>query len=154
MDNSTFVYVTFIRTTPERLWSALTQPDFIQKYWFAMTIACDWKVGSPWRLVVPDGRVVARNEVGKDAASVTQVRFGPDGSGGAVVHPVSHALQMGRGIEAAPGPEVALEIGPGLAKVMESAGQFRPAIGSERLGEGCRAPGRFMEVHVQALGFP
>ena len=38
MDNSTFVYVTFIRTTPERLWSALTQPDFIQKYWFDMTV--------------------------------------------------------------------------------------------------------------------
>ena len=57
MDNSTFVYVTFIRTTPERLWSALTQPDFIKKYWFAMTIECDWKVGSPWRLMFPDGRV-------------------------------------------------------------------------------------------------
>jgi uncharacterized protein YndB with AHSA1/START domain len=63
MDNSTFVYVTFIRTTPERLWSALTQPDFIQKYWFAMTIACDWKVGSPWRLVFPDGRVADTGEV-------------------------------------------------------------------------------------------
>jgi uncharacterized protein YndB with AHSA1/START domain len=63
MDKSTFVYVTFIRTTPERLWSALTQPDFIQKYWFAMTIACDWKVGSPWRLVFPDGRVADSGEV-------------------------------------------------------------------------------------------
>jgi uncharacterized protein YndB with AHSA1/START domain len=63
MDNSTFVYVTFIRTTPERLWSALTQPDFIKKYWFAMTIECDWKVGSPWRLMFPDGRVADTGEV-------------------------------------------------------------------------------------------
>jgi len=29
MDNSTFVYVTYIRTTPERLWSALTQPAIL-----------------------------------------------------------------------------------------------------------------------------
>ena len=62
-NRSQFVYVTFIRTTPERLWSALTQPDFIKKYWFAMTIECDWKVGSPWRLMFPDGRVADTGEV-------------------------------------------------------------------------------------------
>ena len=30
MPRSTFVYVTYIRTTPERLWSALTDPQFIK----------------------------------------------------------------------------------------------------------------------------
>lgn len=63
MDNSTFVYVTFIRTTPERLWSALTGPDFIKQYWFDMQVACDWKAGSPWRLVFPDGRIADTGEV-------------------------------------------------------------------------------------------
>ncbi len=32
MNKSTFVYVTFIRTTPERLWSALTTPEFMRQY--------------------------------------------------------------------------------------------------------------------------
>jgi len=53
---STFVYVTFIRTTPERLWSALTTPDFTKQYFFGVHHETDWKPGSPWRLVFSDGR--------------------------------------------------------------------------------------------------
>lgn len=63
MDKSTFVYVTFIRTTPEQLWSALTSPDFIRQYWFGMHHEAEWKAGSPWRLVFPDGRVADTGEV-------------------------------------------------------------------------------------------
>ena len=33
---STFIYVTYIRTTPEKLWSALTDTDFMQQYWFQL----------------------------------------------------------------------------------------------------------------------
>ena len=33
---TTFVYVTFIRTTPEKLWPALTSPDFTKQCWFGM----------------------------------------------------------------------------------------------------------------------
>ena len=29
-----FVYVTFIRTSPEKLWDALTKPEFTRQYWF------------------------------------------------------------------------------------------------------------------------
>ena len=54
---SSFVYVTYIRTTPERLWSALTTPEFMRQYWFDCHIETDWKHGSPWRLVFDDGRV-------------------------------------------------------------------------------------------------
>ena len=54
---TTFVYVTFIRTTPEQLWAALTGADFMKQYWFGMHHQTDWKAGSPWRLVFPDGRV-------------------------------------------------------------------------------------------------
>ena len=60
---STFAYVTFIRTTPERLWSALTDAAFIKRYWFDMTIETDWKVGSPWRLLFTDGRVADAGEI-------------------------------------------------------------------------------------------
>jgi uncharacterized protein YndB with AHSA1/START domain len=52
-----FVYVTYIRTTPEKLWSALTDADFMRRYWFDMHIETDWKAGSPWRLLFPDGRL-------------------------------------------------------------------------------------------------
>ena len=50
---SSFVYVTYIRTTPEALWAALTSPEFMRKYWFGMNIETDWKTGSPWRLIFP-----------------------------------------------------------------------------------------------------
>ena len=57
MARSTFVYVTYIRTTPERLWSALTTPEFMRQYWFDCSIATDWKRGSAWKLQFKDGRV-------------------------------------------------------------------------------------------------
>jgi uncharacterized protein YndB with AHSA1/START domain len=60
---TSFVYVTFIRTTPEQLWAALTSPDFTRKYWFGMHQETDWKAGSPWRLVFPDGRVADTGEI-------------------------------------------------------------------------------------------
>ena len=60
---SSFVYVTYIRTTPEKLWGALTTPEFIKKYWFGMNIETEWKAGSPWKLVFPDGRPADAGEV-------------------------------------------------------------------------------------------
>ena len=60
---SSFVYVTYIRTTPEKLWEALTTSEFMKKYWFGMNIETDWKTGSPWRLVFPDGRVADIGEI-------------------------------------------------------------------------------------------
>jgi uncharacterized protein YndB with AHSA1/START domain len=61
--NATFIYVTFIRTTPERLWSALTSPEFTRKYWYGTHQESDWEAGSPWRLVFADGRVADTGEV-------------------------------------------------------------------------------------------
>jgi uncharacterized protein YndB with AHSA1/START domain len=46
MDKPEFVYTTYIRTTPERLWAALTEPAFTRRYWDT-TIESDWKVGAP-----------------------------------------------------------------------------------------------------------
>ena len=56
MAESEFVYVTYIRTTPEKLWRALIEPEFTRKFWVGTVQECDWKVGSPWKIVVPDGR--------------------------------------------------------------------------------------------------
>jgi uncharacterized protein YndB with AHSA1/START domain len=54
---STFVYVSYIRTTPERLWQALTSAEFTRQYWFGMHHECEWKAGAPWQLMFADGRV-------------------------------------------------------------------------------------------------
>src|SRR2546430_11957318 len=50
MPGSTFVYVTYIRITPEKLWHALTTPEIIKQYRFGMSVESEWKVGSTWRL--------------------------------------------------------------------------------------------------------
>ena len=42
-----FVYVTIIATTPEKLWQALTDPEFTCKYFFNTRVESDWKMGSP-----------------------------------------------------------------------------------------------------------
>ena len=63
MNKSEFVYVTYIRTTPHRLWSALTSPEFMKQYWFGMHFETDWKSGSSWQMVFPDGRVADSGEI-------------------------------------------------------------------------------------------
>jgi uncharacterized protein YndB with AHSA1/START domain len=60
---SKFVYVTFIRATPERLWTALTTPEFTKQYWFGMHCESEWQAGSPWRLMFQDGRVADTGEI-------------------------------------------------------------------------------------------
>src|SRR5262245_7536024 len=46
MERPSFVYTSYIRTTPERLWAALTDPAFTQRYW-GTRLESDWSVGSP-----------------------------------------------------------------------------------------------------------
>ncbi len=45
VDKPSFVYTTYIQTTPERLWQALIEPAFTRRYWGA-TFETDWKAGS------------------------------------------------------------------------------------------------------------
>jgi uncharacterized protein YndB with AHSA1/START domain len=63
MSKPEFVYTTYIRTTPERLWSALTTPEFMRQYWFGMHCESDWTPGSPWKLVVTAGRIADAGEI-------------------------------------------------------------------------------------------
>jgi uncharacterized protein YndB with AHSA1/START domain/DNA-binding transcriptional ArsR family regulator len=46
MTDSTFVYTTYISTSPQRLWQALTDPAFTSRYW-QITFETDWTPGSP-----------------------------------------------------------------------------------------------------------
>ena len=58
MARSTFVYVTYIRTTPEKLWSALTDDaEFMKRYWFGVHCESAWTAGSAWKMVHSDGRI-------------------------------------------------------------------------------------------------
>jgi uncharacterized protein YndB with AHSA1/START domain len=57
MADSRFVYVTYIRTTAEKLWQALIDPEFTRQYWCETWQDCEWTPGASWRLMIPDGRV-------------------------------------------------------------------------------------------------
>jgi uncharacterized protein YndB with AHSA1/START domain len=64
MARSTFHYVTYIRTTPEKLWSALTDDvEFMKQYWFGVHCESEWRRGSPWKMVHADGSVSDAGEI-------------------------------------------------------------------------------------------
>ena len=63
MSKPAFVYVTYIASTPEKVWTALTAPEFTRQCWFGTHHDTDWKPGSPWRLMFDDGRVADAGEV-------------------------------------------------------------------------------------------
>ncbi len=52
-----FMYVTYINTTPEELWKALTDPEFTQQYWWGRRLESDWKVGSEIKAVYEGGKI-------------------------------------------------------------------------------------------------
>src|SRR5258708_38564424 len=64
MDKPSFVYVTYIRSTREKVFRALTDGAATQEYWFGHRIESDWKVGGPLRFyegdkLVHDDKVLA-----------------------------------------------------------------------------------------------
>ncbi len=67
VDKPSFVYTTYIKTTPERLWQALTEPAFTERYW-GMVFHSDWKTGSRYVLnqfgltIVDDDQLVLEAE--------------------------------------------------------------------------------------------
>jgi uncharacterized protein YndB with AHSA1/START domain len=52
MKKTELIYVTFIRTTPKKLWDAITKPQFAREYWNGAGNVSDWKKGSKWEHVV------------------------------------------------------------------------------------------------------
>jgi len=61
--SSQFVYVTYIRTTPEKLFEALTKPEFTRQYWYGVSSESEWRVGAEWKLRFSDGRIADAGEV-------------------------------------------------------------------------------------------
>jgi len=111
MKRPDFVYVTYIATTPERVWEALVDPKLTRQYWLgakadspAHENVSDWKPGSRWEHRRVDtgavdmvGRVVehtpprclafswARPADFDDEAKHSQVRFEIEPQGGGLV---------------------------------------------------------------------
>jgi uncharacterized protein YndB with AHSA1/START domain/DNA-binding transcriptional ArsR family regulator len=56
------VFEVYIRTTPERLWEAITDEQTRARYSFGLTVASDWRPGSPYRLLTPSGETMAEGE--------------------------------------------------------------------------------------------
>jgi uncharacterized protein YndB with AHSA1/START domain/DNA-binding transcriptional ArsR family regulator len=82
MDRPSFVYTTYIRTTPEQLWQALTDPAFTRRYWNA-SFETDWKPGSTmtWDLggvVVADPEQVVLESEPYRRLSFTWHTFSPE----------------------------------------------------------------------------
>ena len=111
MSRPSFIYVTYINSTPEKVWQALTDPAFTRKYWVNHRNASDWKVGSEWRhedyddasLVDIVGHVVesspprhlvltwASPKDAKDPDKVSRVTFDIETCGDGVRLTVTHA---------------------------------------------------------------
>lgn len=70
--NPEFVYTTYIKTTPEKLWAAITNPEFTRQYWGQENIS-DWKKGSDWKHITPDGKTT--KVVGKVVESIPSKRL-------------------------------------------------------------------------------
>ena len=63
MSNEKFVYVTYIATTPQKVWQALLDGELTRQYWKHEQVS-DWKPGSTWKLVADDGKRTVKH-VGK-----------------------------------------------------------------------------------------
>ncbi len=123
---SEFVYVTYINTTPEKLWEALTNAEFMKQYWFGSNFETDWKVGSTIKETMRDGKPGFQGEILKfeppsvlsytfytESETKTQVTFDIKPQGGAVKLTTTH-----EGYE--PGSKDYQSISGGWAAVLSS----------------------------------
>ena len=76
MSKPSFVYVTYIRATPEKVWEALTKADLTEKYWFGYRVLAEGKPGdfmtaqSPARHAGP-----SRSDFGKRSTAASRIRL-------------------------------------------------------------------------------
>lgn len=63
MDKPEFVYTLFIGTTPEKVWAALTTPEFTEQYWGGRRHETDWQIGSPIKILKPSGESEVYGEI-------------------------------------------------------------------------------------------
>jgi uncharacterized protein YndB with AHSA1/START domain len=57
-DKPTYVYVTYIQSSPQRVWEALTDAELTAQYWGHSNVS-DWQPGSQWEHLRTDGSQIA-----------------------------------------------------------------------------------------------
>lgn len=55
--------MTYIRTTLEKLWQALIDPEFTRRFWVETWQESEWKPRASWRMTTPDGRVHSTGDI-------------------------------------------------------------------------------------------
>jgi uncharacterized protein YndB with AHSA1/START domain len=73
MTTEKFVYVTYIATTPQKVWSALLEGDLTRQYWKHENVS-DWRPGSSWELVADDAKRTMKH-VGKVLEAIPNRRL-------------------------------------------------------------------------------
>lgn len=63
MTNSSFMYVSYIRAPKQKVWDALTKPEFQKIYWFGGHQESDWKKGSSWKMFMPQHGLTDSGEI-------------------------------------------------------------------------------------------
>lgn len=63
MNKPELVYTTYIRSTPQKTWDAITKPDFTRQYWGGNANVSDWKKGSEWQHVSKENETWITGEV-------------------------------------------------------------------------------------------
>jgi uncharacterized protein YndB with AHSA1/START domain len=63
ISDTKLVFETYIRTTPEKLWRALTEPEFTRQYFHGTEIRSKLKKGEPFLSTLPDGTKMVDGEV-------------------------------------------------------------------------------------------
>jgi uncharacterized protein YndB with AHSA1/START domain len=58
-----FVYVIYIAATPEKVWAALTKPEFTRQFFFGRSVELEQKVGGSFILRMADGRIDVQGRV-------------------------------------------------------------------------------------------
>lgn len=118
-ETTSFVYVTYILSTPEKVFEAITKPEVARRYWGHENVS-DWKVGSDWRHIRADenravqlvGKVMeieppkrlviswANESQQQDPSKTSRVTFEVEPQGDMVRLTVSHdELEAGGGME-------------------------------------------------------
>jgi uncharacterized protein YndB with AHSA1/START domain len=63
MAGSSFIYVSYIRAPQQKVWDALTKPEFQKQYWFGGHLESTWKKGAAWKMVMPQHGLTDSGEV-------------------------------------------------------------------------------------------
>ena len=63
MSEKKFIYVTYIRATPEKIWEALTTPETQRRFWYGIHQESEWTPGASWTMYMGDGRIADAGEI-------------------------------------------------------------------------------------------